>query len=124
MMLRSKLLSPNARLRDCEINDAAHIKLGDQGDFVDLIQQALALIDNAAISSSETSSSLYGDSTATAVLGYKTKRSIINRSYENQADNIVGKMTIKSLDDEMLDLEGSDDPVVMGAVRPVFSRLT
>jgi hypothetical protein len=122
-MLRSKLLSPNARLRNCEVSDPAHVKLGDQGDFVDLIQRALALIDNVVIASTDTSSSLYGDSTAAAVLAYKTKRNIVNRSYENQADNIVGKMTVQSLDAEMLNLEGADEPVVMGAVRPVSSRL-
>lgn len=122
-MLSSKLLSLNDRLRNCEVSDPAHVKPGDQGDFVALIQRALALIDNAAIASAETSSSFYGNSTAAAVLAYKTKRNIINRSYENQADNIVGKLTIQSLDADMLNLEGADEPLVMGAVRPVISRL-
>ncbi len=35
------------------------------------------------------------------MLAYKRKRSIINRSYQTVADDIVGIMTIASLDDEM-----------------------
>jgi hypothetical protein len=38
---------------------------------------------------------------AAAVLAYKKKRNIINWSYQQQADNIVGKMTIAALDAEM-----------------------
>jgi peptidoglycan hydrolase-like protein with peptidoglycan-binding domain len=44
----------------------------------------------------------YGKSTAAAVLAFKTKRKIINYSYETQVDNIVGKMTIAALDNEMV----------------------
>jgi hypothetical protein len=40
-------------------------------------------------------------------LSYKKKRNIINRSYQTQADNIVGKMTIASLDNEMMARERS-----------------
>jgi hypothetical protein len=122
-VLSSKLLSSNARLRDCELNDAAHVKLGDQGDFVGLIQRALMLIDDVSIAASEIGASLYGESTAAAVLKYKTSRNIINRSYQTQADDIVGKLTIKSIDDELLELEGPDEPFTIGAVRPVLSRL-
>lgn len=49
----------------------------------------------------ETEARRYGPSTARAVLSYKTKRSIINRAYQQTPDAIVGKMTIASLDDEM-----------------------
>jgi hypothetical protein len=35
-------------------------------------------------------------------LRYKTSRQIINRAYQSTPDNIVGKMTIKSLDTELL----------------------
>ena len=38
---------------------------------------------------------------AAAVLAYKKKRNIINWSYQQQADNIVGKMTIAALDAEI-----------------------
>ena len=122
-MLSSKLLSSTARLRDCEVNDAAHVKLGDQGDFVGLIQRALMLIDDVSIAASEIGASLYGESTAAAVLKYKTSRNIINRSYQTQADDIVGKLTIKSIDDELLELEGPDEPFTIGAARPILSRL-
>jgi len=45
----------------------------------------------------------YGKSTATAVLNFKTKRGIINHAYQTAPDNIVGKMTIRSLDESLLD---------------------
>ena len=38
-------------------------------------------------------------------MAYKQKRNIINYSYQTRADNIVGKMTIAALDEEMLDWE-------------------
>jgi hypothetical protein len=46
---------------------------------------------------------LYGASTAQSVLRHKQKRGILNRSYQTAADNIVGKMTMASLDREMSD---------------------
>jgi hypothetical protein len=55
----------------------------------------------ALIALDEVSSQSYGTSTATAVLNYKRVRRIINFSYQTTADNIVGKMTIASLDREM-----------------------
>ncbi len=39
------------------------------------------------------------------MLAYKEKRHIINHSYQTQADNIVGKMTMAALDREMLGKE-------------------
>ena len=36
-----------------------------------------------------------------AVLNFKKKRGIINRAYQTAPDNIVGKMTIWSLDEEI-----------------------
>jgi hypothetical protein len=69
------------------------------------IQSALNLLDHANIDCLERQTSLYGRSTADAVLAYKKKRNIINRSYQKQADNIVGKMTMAFLDREMLALE-------------------
>ena len=69
------------------------------------IQLALILLDAAVIADSEQDSLTYGDSTARAVLAYKRKRNIVNRSYQTQADNIVGKMTMASLDGEMVKKE-------------------
>jgi hypothetical protein len=62
-------------------------------------------LDAAVIADSELDSLTYGDSTARAVLAYKRKRNIVNRSYQTQADNIVGKMTMASLDGEMVKKE-------------------
>jgi hypothetical protein len=124
-MLTSHLLSPNRRLNDCEVQDSAHVTPGDRGEHVGLIQQALFLIERASIDGSEVESATYGPSTAGAVLDYKTRRSIINRSYETSADSIVGKMTIKSLDDEMRDIEAQGtQPFFAGGLRPVQGRLT
>jgi hypothetical protein len=78
---------------------------GDSGDHVTLIQGALLMLDNAQVSSDEEEQQLYGPNTAGAVLAYKRKRQIINFSYQTSADDIVGKMTIQSLDTEMLALE-------------------
>jgi len=66
---------------------------------------ALILLDAAVIADRELESLTYGDSTARAVLTYKRKRNIVNRSYQTQADNIVGKMTMASLDGEMVKKE-------------------
>jgi peptidoglycan hydrolase-like protein with peptidoglycan-binding domain len=101
MPLRSNLLAQDEALQACLIVDAAHVLLGAEGDHVRRIQIALAVLDGATIDSQEVHSKKYGPSTATAVLNYKTKRNIINFSYQTRPDNIVGKMTIKSLDDEM-----------------------
>ncbi|HYZ84390.1 MAG TPA: hypothetical protein VE621_08305 [Bryobacteraceae bacterium] len=105
MPLRSKLLSEDTRLQACLVSDPAHVTPGCTGDYVGKIQTAVALLDGARIDSEELASKRYGPSTAAAVLAYKRKRNIINRSYQTQADNIVGKMTIASLDDEMVQRE-------------------
>jgi hypothetical protein len=69
---------------------------------------ALLVLDNTSITRGELTTKLYGQSTAAAVLAYKNKRRIINLSYQNQADNIVGKMTIDRLDRDMLAREQRD----------------
>jgi hypothetical protein len=65
----------------------------------------LIQLDGTVISSDELQNAVYGPSTANAVLAYKQKRNIINRSYQTKADNIVGIMTMASLDSEMLKRE-------------------
>lgn len=123
-MLHSKLLSPSQRLNACLTQDSAHVKPGDRGDFVKLIQVALLRIDNSVIPPAETDAGLYGTGTASAVLSYKTARKIINTAYQTQPDNIVGKMTIKSLDDEMVKIEAAPPgDLFAAALRPVFGRL-
>ena len=102
MPLMSKLFSKNTRLQDCAVKDPSHVTPGQKGDFVGLIQTALALIDNLPIADGELASQTYGDTTTKAVLAYKRKRHIINPAYQKAEDNIVGKMTIASLDKEMV----------------------
>jgi len=108
MPLQSELFRGDRRLEACLIDNAAHITPGSVGDFVAKIQIALLTLEDLDIQPSELLAKRYGPSTAAAVLGYKTRRRIINFTYETQADNIVGKMTIESLDREMLAQEPPD----------------
>jgi len=117
MPLASNLLAEDKRLQSCLVSDPAHVKLGDQGPHVRRIQVALILIDDAAIDQGELDAQYYGPSTASVVLAYKTARNIINKAYQDKADNIVGKMTIKSLDDEMLALQRDPAPYRYRACR-------
>jgi hypothetical protein len=102
MALVSIWFRSNTRLQECLTSDSAHVQKGDQGYHVALIQSAILMLDNTEISADEQNQSLYGRSTANAVRGYKSKRQIINFSYQSTADDIVGRMTIQSLDKEML----------------------
>lgn len=103
--LKSNLLNNNSRLRSCLSSDKDHIIIGCAGDYVGLIQTTLTIIDNASIDISELKSMYYGASTAEAVQLYKADRGIINHTYQNTADNIVGKMTIEAMDKEMISKE-------------------
>ena len=105
MPLTSKWFAGNDRCQQCAAVDAKHIAKGDSGLHVFLIQQALSLLDESRIESEEMDQWRYGASTSAAVLRYKQARNIINRSYQQQADDIVGKMTIVSLDDGMRGFE-------------------
>ncbi len=101
MPLHSDLFRDCPELQDCLVRDAAHVTKGSVGDHVHLIQAALVALEGAEIDLAEWDERRYGDSTADAVLAYKTRREIINRSYQSKPDNIVGKMTIASLDEEV-----------------------
>jgi hypothetical protein len=105
MSLRSDLFKGDRALENCLVLDSAHILTGAVGDHVNKIQLALLVLDNATIARAELTTKRYGQSTAAAVLAYKTKRRIINFSYQKQADNIVGRMTIDKLDQEMFTRE-------------------
>jgi peptidoglycan hydrolase-like protein with peptidoglycan-binding domain len=105
MALQSKLFRGDPKLEACLVNDTAHVLQGTRGEHVSKLQKALNALGDQAISPDEIGSKTYGPSTASAVLSYKKKRNIINFSYQTQADNIVGKMTIASLDKEMQQLE-------------------
>jgi hypothetical protein len=105
MGLQSRFFRGDPKLEAAAVSDPAHVMLGASGPHVQKIQTALMLLDGASISADEVQRTFYGTSTAAAVLAYKQKRNIINRSYQTQADNIVGKMTMASLDSEMLKRE-------------------
>jgi hypothetical protein len=105
MPLVSKFFRGDSKLEACLVNDAAHVTQGASGEHVYKIQTALFVLDGAKIENKELIAKLYGPSTAAAVLSYKRKRNIINYSYQTQADNIVGKMTINSLDKEIYQYE-------------------
>jgi hypothetical protein len=110
MALNSKLFSGDSRLGACSTTHSAHVTLGSVGDHVSKIQAALFMIDSVSIDSGELAARRYGSSTAAAVLKFKQKRNIINPSYQTQADNIVGKMTIQALDEEMVRIEHGGGP--------------
>lgn len=119
MSLQSKLFRGDPKLEAAAVSDPAHIVLGAMGPHVDKIQRALNLLDGAKIAVD----GRYGHATAAAVLAYKGKRSIINKSYQTQADNIVGKMTIASLDREMFEKE-NNAPVGPVQIKPLnFMRV-
>ena len=100
--LTSNLFQNDRALNACLIDDAAHILREARGKHVAKIQMALTLVDNAKIALIELMESHYGPTTTAAVLAYKTKRRIINYSYQTRPDSIVGKITIAALDKELL----------------------
>jgi hypothetical protein len=108
MALKSHLFRGDRLLESCLLHDAAHVTRGAVGVHVAKIQAALIDLDDANIAQPELSAKLYGNSTAAAVLAYKQKRKIINKSYQTTADNIVGKMTIARLDEELVEKQESD----------------
>jgi peptidoglycan hydrolase-like protein with peptidoglycan-binding domain len=101
MALQSQLFRGDPKLEAAAVSDPAHILPGARGPHVGKIQRALNALDDAGLDED----SAYGPATAAAVLAYKRERDIVNRSYQTQADNIVGKMTIAAMDKEMLQWE-------------------
>jgi hypothetical protein len=102
MPLKSRTFAGDPALEACLVQDRAHLTRGTRGDHVAKVQAVVMFLDESTIDDAEIQSKTYGPSTAAAVLAYKRKRKIINPSYQTQADEIVGKMTIKALDDELL----------------------
>lgn len=126
MALQSQLFRGDPKLEAAAVSNSAHIVPGAVGEHVAKIQQALMRLDRAAIDSGELAAKSYGQSTANAVLSYKIKRNIINRSYQTKADNIVGIMTMAALDREM---QMRIDPIVtigrlMVAPNPPMANIT
>jgi peptidoglycan hydrolase-like protein with peptidoglycan-binding domain len=123
MSLQSVLFHGDPKLEAAATSDPAHIVPGAVGDHVAKIQRALIQLDSARIDPTELQTTKYGPSTATAVLAYKRKRNIINRSYQAQADNIVGKMTVAALDDELRRAAPAQGAVEFRVLSPVADRL-
>ncbi|BCW89717.1 hypothetical protein sos41_28830 [Alphaproteobacteria bacterium SO-S41] len=105
MALKSRLFAGNKALEAAAKDNAAHIVPGATGEHVSKIQGALQALDNARIVTAELARRNYGPSTAAAVLAYKTKRNIINRSYQQSADNVTGIMTLARMDEELAAVE-------------------
>jgi hypothetical protein len=115
MPLKSATFAGDERLEACLVEDRAHLTLGVQGEFVAKVQAALIFVDAVAITDQELETLTYGKSTAAAVLAFKKKRRIINRAYQQTEDDIVGKMTIRALDEE---LKVAEDAAVDLSVSP------
>jgi hypothetical protein len=124
MSLSSTLFRGNVALEACAVKDSAHVTAGAIGEHVARIQFALSSLDGAKIDGAEITTRRYGKSTAAAVLAYKKKRQIINRSYQSTADDIVGKMTIAALDKEMRLKERAPKPPGDCAISPAGSPLS
>ena len=105
MALKSRLFSGDRKLEAAATSNPAHIVPNAVGDHVSKIQTAVIKLDDAVIDSRELQAGRYGPSTAKAVLSYKKKRGIINRSYQTQEDDIVGIMTMAALDKELVQNE-------------------
>lgn len=108
-MLTSILFKNNAQLQACAVRDSAHVASGSRGEHVARIQKALILLDNAKLAMD----GVYGPGTAAAVLAYKRKRNIVNTSYQKTADDIVGIMTIQSMDRELNSLARPPRPAAL-----------
>lgn len=123
MALISKAFRGDPKLEACLVSDPAHILEGTTGDHVVKIQMALMVLDDAKIVKTEILSKRYGTTTAAAVLAYKTKRKIINLTYQTKPDSIVGKMTMASLDKAMFEMERgfAEYTVCAGRSRSVLS---
>jgi len=109
MALLAYIFKDDQALEAAAVRNQSHILEGDSGEHVGKIQEALIMLDGAVISSVERLTKFYGPSTSRAVLNYKTKRQIINRSYQSAPDAIVGIMTMKALDEELFKFQQSAD---------------
>ncbi|MFI2281212.1 peptidoglycan-binding protein [Nocardia beijingensis] len=110
MGLRSMLLTspaPDQQLENCLVSDPAHIGEGvhEVGEHVRRIQIALNQVDNAGLEVD----GKFGPDTGDAVEDYKNVRHILAPG-QTEADRLVGKRTIKSLDDEVFEFEITTPP--------------
>lgn len=105
------------------VSDPAHIAQGAAGPHVAKIQEALMRLDDVRIDVPELNMARFGPSTADAVLAFKRKRNIVNRAYQSQPDNIVGKMTMAAMDEELAKQERTTGPLSLRVISPAPERL-
>ncbi|MDN3309425.1 hypothetical protein QWJ90_00585 [Microbacterium oryzae] len=100
MGLTSRLFTdpPDPRLDACLVDDAAHIFQGADGSHVACIQIALSLLSDGQVFL--VIDGVFGDQTSQAVFDFKDERGILAPG-EVVPNRIVGKGTIKALDEEM-----------------------
>jgi peptidoglycan hydrolase-like protein with peptidoglycan-binding domain len=101
MALTSNLFAGDARREACAASDSEAIGPGDTGPHVRKLQGAVTVLDAAVIAKSELDAAHYGPSTAGAVLAYKQKRGLADRSDPPRANDLAGATTIKALDGEL-----------------------
>jgi hypothetical protein len=103
------------KLDDCATKDPAHLIVGTVGEHVTIVQDALiqlgqhSFLDAAEQASFELEfqTQFYGNMTAKIVQNYKNNHTPkILQPWQSSADNVVGKQTIRFLDDDMAALEG------------------
>ncbi len=109
MALQSKLFTipRDTRLEECLDKDSVHITPGSRGDHVKNIQIALNQLSNVFLKID----GFYGPKTAAAVKAFKSapsRRRRIHGSEQTTVNDIVGKRTLQSLDDEMDILENEE----------------
>ncbi len=109
MALQSESFRGDPKLEAAAISNPNHIMKPSTGVHVSKIQRALIQLDSAQIDKNELDKGYYGNSTVFAVTLYKQKRNIINRSYQDTVDAIVGIMTMAFLDNELLQKEKEND---------------
>jgi hypothetical protein len=130
MALSSSLFVNDGPLNQALEIDSAHILPGSVGTHVLKLQAALEILEEIELPAEEKEGFVYGPATADAVLHYKSIRRIINFAVQQQADNIVGKRTIRTMDEE-LNAGGRSNATVMSvadrnsriSLREVLSRL-
>jgi peptidoglycan hydrolase-like protein with peptidoglycan-binding domain len=114
-LLRCKLFTTPTEvpeLERCLVSDADHITPGSRGEHVRRIQVALNRLSQGPSRENFDldPDGVYGPDTAPAVAACKNAPSRrILQPWQTTADDIVGKRTIKSLDDEMDILENQSD---------------
>jgi hypothetical protein len=90
-----------------------HIMPKTKGFHVSIVHHALDILQPfvkytpviAPKTDTEKQLGFYGETTALKVLYYKKKLAVINNDYQNKADNIVGIMTMRSLDYHLQNLD-------------------